>query len=92
MKELCNCGKIAVWVYLPYTDNEFNHYYCDNCVNRGCGCNYNHISEFGEPIGVEDIDWKWVKDIKDIWVELDEFGNEYPCCEYDYDEDGFEKE
>ena len=25
-----------------------------------------------------------------LYIPLDEKGREYPCCEYDYDEDGFD--
>jgi len=31
----CDCGKKAVWIYLP---SEYVSYACDNCVPRGCSC------------------------------------------------------
>jgi hypothetical protein len=58
------------------------------------------------PEGEENVDWKWVdpyegeetKFIDDngvkhdfkIYSPIDEKGREYPCCEYDYDEEGYE--
>lgn len=35
--EICDCGLIATWVYMPCSTG--NSYYCDNCVPRGCSCN-----------------------------------------------------
>jgi hypothetical protein len=78
-KELCKCGSLAVWDYLPG-----NSYYCDNCVPRGCSCNYHH----NELPDIEDYPFKWVDD--NTWVRVDEQGREYPCVEYDYDCDGFD--
>lgn len=62
------CTKIAVWQYIPGSDNWA---YCDNCVPRGCPCNYDLDSD--EP-------------------DRDSLGRELPCCEYDYDENGFQSE
>jgi len=113
MKKLCNCGKLCVWIYAPVTDSKESPYYCDDCVPRGCSCNYRFSDknaynppledfEIELPEGVENVDWKWVfkektkhrEEIKPntCWVYLDEKGREYPCCEYDYDEDGFDIE
>jgi hypothetical protein len=55
------------------------------------------------PEGIEGKDWKWVvfagdehmeeiKKEEGVWQYVDEMGRPYPCCEYDYEEDGFDKE
>jgi hypothetical protein len=41
-----------------------------------------------KPEGVEGIDWKRYG--KNQWYYIDEKGRPYPCCEYDYDEKGFD--
>jgi len=100
-KEKCDCGDNATWCYLPSTDLKLNPYYCDNCVPRGCSCEWNSIKDGFFPEGIENIDWKWLPARKaegyeieenECWVPLDEKQREYPCCEYDYDENGYEKE
>jgi len=99
-KELCQCGKMAVYSYMP---GEW--YYCDDCISspedEGCSCNW-YSSEHGElPEGQEGKDWRYVEHPGDdqiikttkedgIWIKLDEKGRPYPCCEYWYNEDGFE--
>lgn len=32
---------LAIWYYMPYfaNKNEDEHYFCDDCVPRGCSCN-----------------------------------------------------
>ena len=107
----CDCGKKAVWVYMPGYSGNANPYHCDDCVvdpdNKiGCSCNWHYSKEQeGLPVdlpeGVEGVDWAWVEHPGDeyvdeikkeegFWIYLDERGRPYPCCEYDYDEDGFE--
>jgi hypothetical protein len=90
MKDLCDCGKVAVWCYLPGYSNGDNPNHCDDCVPRGCTCNYHSIQEEydDQPEGVEGVDYKWISET--IWTEIDDQGREYPCVEYDYDEDGWE--
>lgn len=40
MEGLCDCGKEAVWLYMPsYEGTQRNDFYCDDCVARGCSCN-----------------------------------------------------
>jgi hypothetical protein len=88
-KELCECGKLAVWVYSPGFSVKAHPYFCDDCVSRGCMCNYRYIEdEF--PEGEEGKDWIWVDD--DTFVNLDEKQREYPCVEFDWEPDGFERE
>jgi len=103
-KELCgNCNvKKAVWYYMPGFSSGRNPHFCDDCVPRGCECNhYSTRAEDYSPPG--DIRWddgiipgeddqpvKWVTET--IWTHVDMKGREYPCCEYMYDDDGFEIE
>lgn len=97
MKEICDCGKVAVWAYMPgFSDNE-NPYFCDECVPRGCSCNHNYVdvNSYHPPLDEpnlpheSDMPIKWLEDDK-IWCRIDKQGREYPCCEYDYDENGFD--
>jgi hypothetical protein len=88
--EKCNCGKIAIWMYAPvYSLDKRIPYFCDDCVPRGCSCNYYFIGE-GEIQPSTNEGWKWVKE--EVWTYLDEEGREYPCCEFSYEEDGFLKD
>ena len=99
-KELCECGKIAVWCYIPGYSRGGNPYHCDDCVPRGCECNYNYsdvnayhppLDEQNLPEGIQDVDWKWI-DVDKIWTYIDDKGREYPCAEYDWEPDGYERE
>lgn len=89
----CNCGKKAVWVYMPgFSGENANDYICDDCIHRGCSCNNQRIEydQLPEETQIEGIDWKWVgKDHKE-WTHLDEKQREYPCCEFEYDDEGFD--
>jgi hypothetical protein len=97
--ENCNCGQSAVWLYMPGFQ-EGNPFFCNDCVPRGCECNNRHVSKDAYhpplenpdlPEGIEGVDWKWIaKD--EIWCSIDDKGREWPCCEYDYDEEGYEKD
>lgn len=98
MKELCECGKIATWVYMPGFPNGDSPFFCDDCVHRGCQCNHRYVdvNAYNPPLdepelpdGVENVDWKWIETNK-IWEYIDEMGREWPCVEYDYDEKGFD--
>lgn len=54
------------------------------------------------PQGIEGKDWKWIErpgdedhdEIKkgEIWVDIDEEGREYSCCEFMWRKEGFNKE
>ncbi len=94
-EELCNCGSKAVWCYLPGYSSGGNSYHCEKCVPRGCECNYHFLNKKYTDLPLENEiegkDWKWIEKDK-IWVYIDEEGREYPCCEYDYEIRGFEKE
>lgn len=95
MKELCDCGKMAVWVYAPGFSSGVSPYFCEDCVPRGCECNHHYVHEvdleYSDLPTEQDNPFMWIKEGA-IWCHLDEQGREYPCCEYDYDEDGFDKE
>jgi|TARA_R110000796_G_scaffold96044_3_gene201538 hypothetical protein len=90
----CDCGKKAIWVYMPgFSDENANDFVCDDCVNRGCSCNHMNIirdDQLPEDEHIEGVDWKWVNKEKTAWTHLDEKFREYPCCEYEYDEEGFD--
>lgn len=100
-KELCDCGRIATWCYLPgYLDEDANDYNCDECVPRGCSCNSHYLIEEGESL--PDKDEKNVKyldkegnevdrEVAVYWEDTDE-GKLFPCCEHNYSKDGFEEE
>lgn len=36
----CHCARKATWYYCPWHtgDDERSHYFCDECVPRGCSC------------------------------------------------------
>ncbi len=97
-KELCECGAVAVWDYMPGFSNGRNSSFCNDCVPRGCECNHIYLDERthnpplkiqSSPEGKEGVDWKWIeKDV--VWTYIDEKGREYPCVEYMYDEDGWD--
>ena len=94
MKEKCDCGKDAVWCYMPCAEKD-NPYYCEKCVPRGCSCNERLVVETwnGEdheyyPEGDEGKDWKWI--VKGhSWEYLDGEGLTQPCCEFWYEESGW---
>lgn len=99
-KELCECGKIATWIYMPGFQSKASPFFCDDCVHRGCSCNYRHVHfdeiEHHEQIPPDlptekDIPFKWIEEGK-VWVTLDDKNREWPCCEYDYEEKGFDTE
>ena len=100
-KEICSvCDqKLATWIYCPGFDDERSNYFCDDCVPRGCQCNHEYVDvdAFIPPLEEEnfptefDIPFKWIEQDK-IWTHIDKKGREFPCCEYDYDENGFEIE
>jgi hypothetical protein len=90
-KELCECGNLAIWAYLPSASQDYHPYYCDDCVPRGCMCQYRYIDESESPDGDENKDWIWIE--KDVcWVDLDEKQREYPCAEFDWEPGGYERE
>lgn len=89
-KELCDCGNVANYCYLPGFKDESNPYFCDDCVSRGCTCNY-HYTSYESPEGENGVDWVWIDEGK-IYSYIDNKGRFYPCAEYDYDPDGYDKD
>jgi hypothetical protein len=98
-KELCECGKMSVWCYLPGYRDGSSPYSCEDCVNRGCDCNHRYVDpnsyhppldEPDLPDGEEGVDWTWVDEDKKAWAYIDEKGRQYPCCEYHHDPEGFD--
>jgi len=94
MKLKCKCGKIATWCYMPAEEWAC----CDDCVPRGCTCWHNPIQLDDEegiidnyPEGIEGKDWEWI-DKNKYWRELDGEGRQLPCCEWWYDEKGWDKD
>ena len=100
-RELCVCGKIAVWCYTPGFSDGDSPYFCDDCVPRGCECNHiysrgnNPLSSSGTLLhlhdGIENVEWKWI-DKGSVWVYLDEKMREYPCSEFIHEKEGYERE
>jgi len=101
LRELCDCGKVAVWCYMPGYSSGDSPYFCDDCVGRGCSCNeYSVVNEHYHPPGgihpddddgTEGVNWEWVEPgVR--WAHIDEKGRRYPCAEYDYDPDGYERD
>jgi len=95
--EKCDCGNKATWLYMPGF-REGSPFFCDECVHRGCSCNHRYVdvNAYHPPLenpdmpeGIEGVDWKWIEPNK-IWCSIDDKGREWPCCEYEYDEEGFE--
>jgi hypothetical protein len=92
--ELCHCGKIAQWIYMPGYSGGRSPYSCDDCVPRGCSCNSYSVNEeyYEPPTGEEDIDWQWcdpngdpdINNKKEYYQNLDN-GRPYPCCEYGWE-------
>lgn len=90
LEKCLKCDNNAVWWYMPS-----DRVYCDSCVPRGCECNYKNDTPDPLIDGVENKDWMWIeKDtfnpLNSLWTYIDEQGREYPCCEYSYDEEGYE--
>jgi 8-oxo-dGTP pyrophosphatase MutT (NUDIX family) len=66
---------MAVWNYTP---SSYDEYRCDDCVSRGCSCNL---------YPADGLSW----DDENLIEKKDDQGRSYPCCEYDYDKNGFEE-
>lgn len=56
--------------------------YCDNCVPVGCSCNYRPFDMMEGELGK---DYIYVGD--GLYTYIDKNGNEYPCCEFHYEEE-----
>jgi len=87
IKEKCDCGAKAIFLYMPGYESGGNPFSCYDCVPKGCSCNDRPISY--EPDGVEGVDWEMSAEYSDHWHSLDSEGNQYPCGEYTSDDEGF---
>jgi hypothetical protein len=98
-KELCDCGKLATWTYMPGYSNGGNPFSCDDCVPRGCSCNHRYVdvNAYHPPLDSPEVPtkrdepWAWIEEGK-VWTHVDELGRQFPCCEYDHEKDGWEKD
>lgn len=47
MKIRCKCKNLAIWYYAPSSQGklESQSYFCDNCVSRGCSCNWDEETQ-----------------------------------------------
>ena len=71
MKEKCDCGKEAVWLYMPGYGNGSNPFSCDDCIisednHIGCSCNWRYGKRqeglpSDLPEGIEGKDWRWIE-------------------------------
>lgn len=86
----CKCNNVATWYYMP--GNKKFCFFCDEHVPRGCFCQTYCAETDGLPKSDNII---WLNEEHTIYEYLDNKGRRYPCCEYDYDENGqefFEKQ
>lgn len=94
----CKCNNIALWFYAPSSSEE-DAFYCEEHVPRGCSCNQYHLSEFFDIDNNSNYIF-WNKNLNSFTNEqtsesayyepVDEQGRRFPCCEYWYDEDGWD--
>ena len=97
------CPNTAQWIYMPGFGDGSSPYVCDDCVHRGCSCNARSVNEEYRDLPgeneIEGVDWEWlkvnderasfiIKNEKEYWWHLDN-GRPYPCCEYEWSENGF---
>lgn len=89
MKIKCECGKMVVWSYMPQHEGE-NLDFCNDCVPRGCSCNdIAYLLDGSEPTSEQLCD----DDTEIIYIQAEDSNERYyPCCEYWYDEEGWEDE
>lgn len=80
MDQKCfKCGKPATWYYAPGKEEDIA---CDDCVPRGCSCNWEL-----KP-GVKEINYGEGNKEEDYYEPVDELGRKYPCIEWmRFDED-----
>jgi hypothetical protein len=60
MRKKCKCGKVAVWQYMPASTSDKEIFRCDDCVPRGCSCNFdNELDENGKELPC--CEWEFSK-------------------------------
>lgn len=85
MKIKCDkCNAIATWIYMP---SDGDGQCCDNCVPRGCSCNF----KYSDKLDADGCPALIVDDHGNPVEETDEQGRLYPCCEWDYDPYGHDE-
>jgi len=95
MSEKIKCDvckeNMAVWLYMPSSTREDN-FFCEECVPRGCSCGreYLDMEDYDNTPPEDKTLWKWIE-VDKIWAGVDEKGREWPCCEYSYDDNGFDE-
>ena len=72
-KELCSCGEMAVWFYMPKSGS-----YCDYCVPRGCSCNWYPVSEDSDELVEEKDEYGRSYPCCEYLYEATGFDNENP--------------
>jgi hypothetical protein len=88
----CECGKLAQWLYMPYSELKHDPFFCDECVPRGCECQNRYVREpdldDDDLPTADDLPFKWIVFGKS-WKHVDDKGRDIPCVEYDYSEEGY---
>ncbi len=69
------CEKCDALAVWFYAPGDSHGVFCEEHIERGCSCNV--------------IDWG-IDDDSDDNQQRDDQGRILPCCEYDYDADGWE--
>lgn len=89
MKNKCyNCNQVAKWLYIPGKNEPTGcDFFCDDCVPRGCSCNWELRPGVEANIGRSGC---IINPDTDYYEPVDEDGRKYPCCEYWYRENGWE--
>lgn len=107
LEKCSSCEKTATWFYAPIFSGKKpeESFFCDEHVPRGCDCNNYYKEEFKLESEIDLDSIKFFKNVDnyqtkevgkeddwDYYTHVDEKGRLYPCCEYWYDENGWEKE
>lgn len=91
---------MAIWIYMP--SGHGKHFFCDDCVPRGCSCNVRNVKTFK---GSDSQVMWWTKE-EDVFCDstcvrsndsyyyelLDEYGRRSPCSNFECDEEGIDVE
>lgn len=90
-KEKCKCGEVANWLLMSASENHNNPFYCEKCVPRGCSCNNSYnVEDATEMLQTFKNNGEKYKIENGIVIPLNDDGKEYPCCEFDYEKEGFD--
>lgn len=89
LKKCCKCNDVAVWYYMPSGEREeADRFFCDNCIKRGCSCNW--ISDDEQRLMIDES-YTGIEDnpVNPFKQTTDAKGRLLPCCEYEYNECGW---